>query len=110
MEHGTPGESYIVGGGPATLVELFDVVAEAAGRDPPRAVSPALFGALTPVAALLERVVTLPTAYRTESLRVLAGVTYLGDNSKATAELGLEHRPLREGLAETVRYELDRLS
>jgi nucleoside-diphosphate-sugar epimerase len=85
-------------------------VADAADRDPPRAVPPALFGALAPVASLLERVVTLPKDYRAESLRVLAGVTYLGDNSKATEELGLEHRPLAEGLAETVRYELERLS
>jgi hypothetical protein len=27
----------------------------------------------------------------------LGGVTYLGDNSKSRAELGLEHRSLREG-------------
>jgi nucleoside-diphosphate-sugar epimerase len=108
MERGTPGEEYIVGGDPATLVDLFDHVAEAAGRDPPRAVSPAVFGALAPVAGLLERLVPLPKEYRSESLRVLAGVTYLGDNAKATAELGLEHRPLREGLAETVAYERER--
>ena len=110
MEQGTPGESYVVGGEPVTLVELFDVIADVAGRKPPRAVSPVLFRTLAPVAALLERVATLPKDYRTESLRVLAGVTYLGDNSKAQAELGLEHRPLREGLEETVRHEMERLS
>jgi len=110
MEHGTPGESYIVGGEPASLVDLFDVIADVAGRDPPRAVSPALFGALAPVAGLIERLLSLPKAYRAESLRVLAGVTYLGDNSKARAELGLEHRPLREGLEETVRHEIGQLA
>lgn len=110
MEHGTPGEEYIVGGDPATLVEMFDIVADAADRDSPRAVSPAVFGALARVAAPLERVFTLPKDYRAESLRVLAGVTYLGDNSKAKDELGLDHRPLREGLQETVRNELERLS
>jgi nucleoside-diphosphate-sugar epimerase len=110
MEHGTPGEDYIVGGGPVTLVELFELVAELSGRDPPRTVSPWLFRVLAPVAGLLERVVTLPKDYRAESLRVLAGVTYVGDNAKATAELGLEHRPLREGLRETVEYELAHLS
>ena len=109
MERGTPGEEYIIGGDPATLVEMFEIVADIAGRDPPRSVPPALFGALAPVAGLLERVLTLPEEYRAERLRILAGVTYLGDNSAARAELGLEHRPLREGLEETVRYELERL-
>ena len=108
MEHGTPGEDYIVGGDPVTLVELFDVVAELSGRDPPRTVPPWLFRVLAPVAGLLERVVPLPKDYRAESLRVLAGATYIGDNSKATAELGLEHRPLREGLRATVEHELAR--
>ncbi|MFC6975039.1 NAD-dependent epimerase/dehydratase family protein [Halomicroarcula sp. GCM10025709] len=110
MEAGTPGESYNVCGEPATLVDLFDIVADVSGRDPPRAVSPALFRALAPVAGLLERVVTLPKEYRAESLRVLGGVTYLGDNSKATAELGLDHRPLRTGVAATVEHELARLA
>jgi nucleoside-diphosphate-sugar epimerase len=110
MEHGTPGEDYIVGGDPATLVEMFDVIADVAGRDPPRAVSPAVFRGLASAAGVLERTVTLPADYRAERLRVLGGVTYLGDNSKARAELGLEHRSLREGLEETVEYELGWLS
>lgn len=105
MERGTAGESYIVGGEPTTLVALFDIVADIADRAPPRAVSPAIFGALAPVADLLGRILTLPKEYRAERLRVLAGVTYLGDNSKAKDELGLEHRPLRDGLEETVAYE-----
>jgi nucleoside-diphosphate-sugar epimerase len=102
MEEGTPGESYHVCGAPATLVDLFDIVAEVSDRRPPRAVSPALFRALAPVASRLE--------YRAESLRVLGGVTYLGDNSKATAELGLDHRPLRAGLEATVDHEIERLA
>lgn len=110
MEQGTKGEEYIIGGDPTTLVDLFDIVAEIAERDPPRAVSPTLFSTLAPVAGILERVVTLPKNYRAESLRVLAGVTYLGDNSKATNDLGLGHRPLRAGLKETVAHEQRRLA
>ena len=106
MERGEPGAEYIVGGPIATLVEAFDYVAEAAGRPPPRALPPWVFGALAPVAQVLERVVTLPQDYRAETLRVLAGATYLGDNTRATQELGLEHRPLREGLAATVATEM----
>lgn len=110
MEHGRAGEEYIIGGEPTTLVDLFDIVGDCAVRDPPRAVSPALFSALAPIADVLERVVSLPKDYRAESLRVLSGVTYIGDNSKAKTELGLEHRPLREGLEETVTHELAELS
>jgi nucleoside-diphosphate-sugar epimerase len=39
-------------------------------------------------------------------LRVIAGVTYMGDNSKARRELGYNPRPFREGWAETVRHEM----
>lgn len=110
MEHGTPGEDYIVGGEPTTLVELFDIVAEIADREPPRAVSPAVFGSLAKLMALVGRVISLPKDYRAERLRVLSGITYLGDNSKAKAELGLEHRSLRAGLEETVTHELEQLA
>ena len=40
---------------------------------------------------------------------MLAGVTYWGDNAKATHELGLEHRPLEVGLAATLVHDRDRL-
>jgi nucleoside-diphosphate-sugar epimerase len=36
MEHGTSGEAYIIGGEPTTLVDLFGIVADTAGRKPPR--------------------------------------------------------------------------
>lgn len=110
MERGTVGEEYIIGGEPKTLVELFDIVAGIADRDPPRSVPHAVFGGLSRVAGILERVWTLPQEYRAERLRILDGVTYLGNNRKATDELGLTHRPLREGFEETVEHELAALS
>lgn len=109
MERGTPGEEYIVAGWPATLVEVFELAEELTGIPAPRAVPPGLFGAAARVAGLLERVVDLPADYRAETLRVLGGVTYLGDNAKARRELGIEHRPLREGLRELLAYELEAL-
>ena len=48
MEQGDPGAEYIVGGEVATLVEAFEHVADAAGRSPPRALPPWVFGALVP--------------------------------------------------------------
>jgi nucleoside-diphosphate-sugar epimerase len=109
MERGTPGEEYIVAGEPATLVEVFELAEELTGVPAPRAVPPGVFRVASRVAGVVERVVDLPADYRAETLRVLGGVTYLGDNEKARRELGLEHRPLREGLAELLAYELERL-
>ena len=48
----------------------------------------------------------LPPSYTSEGLRVIAGVTYMGDNSKARRELGYKPRPFREGWTETVRHEM----
>ena len=48
----------------------------------------------------------MPPAYSAEGLRVVAGVTYIGDNSRAKHELGWSVRPLREGLTETLRHEM----
>ena len=103
MDRGTPGESYIIAGPCHTLVEAFDVAAEVAGRPAPRLhVPPAVLKALAVVAELVGRVLPLPDMFSAESLRVTAGTTYLGDNSKAKRELGYDPRPLAEGLAETL--------
>jgi hypothetical protein len=53
----------------------------------------------------VESVVRLPPANSSETYRVLAGVTYLGRPDRAEHELGWRARPLREGLAETLRHE-----
>jgi hypothetical protein len=41
-----------------------------------------------------------------EGLRIIAGVTYIGNNCKAKRELSYDPRPLKEGLTETLRYEM----
>ena len=108
MDDGEPGEDYIVAGEPYTLVETFDIAESVTGIDAPRAISPVIFRGLSRVAAGVERVYTPPPMYRSEALRVLGGVTYWGDNSKAERELDLEHRPLAVGLRETFEYERER--
>jgi nucleoside-diphosphate-sugar epimerase len=105
MEEGEPGEDYIVAGEVATLTEVFEMAEDITGVPAPRAVRPVLFRAMAPVAGFLGRVLSLPEQYRAESLRTLGGVTYLGDNSRARRELGLEHRPLRGGLADLLEHE-----
>ena len=109
MERGEPGESYIVGGPTATLVEALAIAEEATGIPAPRAISPAWFRLMARLVAPVDDWLPLPAEYRAESLRALGGATYLGDNTKATRELGLEHRPLREGLAAMLEAERARL-
>jgi nucleoside-diphosphate-sugar epimerase len=48
----------------------------------------------------------VPDEYTSEGLRVIAGVTYIGDNSKAKRELGYDPRPVSEGWVATVKHEM----
>lgn len=47
--------------------------------------------------------------YTSEGMRILSGVTYWGNNSKAKRFLGFNPRPLREGLESTLRHEMSLL-
>src|SRR5438128_9664347 len=94
MEKGRSGESYIVAGPPHTLIEAFAVAERITGIPAPRFhASP---GLLRAIAALS----------RSERLRDVAGVTYLGNNGKARHELGFDPRPLDDGLRETLQHEM----
>jgi nucleoside-diphosphate-sugar epimerase len=107
MEHGRPGESYIVAGPRHTLVEALEMAQAITGVPAPRLrVSPALLRTAAGVMGLVERLVPVPEAYTAEYLRVSAGTTYLGDNAKARREWGYVPRPLQEGLEETLRHEM----
>ena len=107
MDDGTPGESYIVAGEPLSLVEVFEIVEAITGRRAPIAVPPAMFRILARLISPVDGL--LPRQYSAEAMRVLGGVTYYGDNSKATRELDLEHRPIRAGLQETLESEMVQL-
>jgi nucleoside-diphosphate-sugar epimerase len=109
MDRGEPGSTYIIAGEPATLTTVLALAEELTGIPAPRAVSPWWFQLLARVVEPLDGVVPIPPDYRAESLRVLAGTTYLGDNTKAKRELGLDHRPLRDGLEAMLSAELARL-
>jgi nucleoside-diphosphate-sugar epimerase len=107
MERGVPGRSYFLAGPVHTIVEAMDLAAEITGLPAPRLKIPprVLRGAarlMTPV----DRLLTLPSRLTPESLRVIGGVTYIGSNERARRELGWEPRSLREGLTETLRYEM----
>ena len=59
--------------------------------------------------SVLERVISLPAFFRSESLNAVAGITCLGNDDKARRELGFSARPLEIGLKETLLHELDLL-
>ena len=107
MEKGSAGETYIITGPRHTFQEAFDMAARIAKvRAPLVHFGPYTMRALAFLMKRVGRVANLPPALQSESLRVLAGTTYFGSNEKAIRDLGLTSRPLDEGLAQTIEYEL----
>jgi nucleoside-diphosphate-sugar epimerase len=108
MEKGKIGESYIIAGEPCKLVDAFKLASEITGKRAPATVPYQMMKVMSVLVRPLDN--HLPESYTSEGLRVVAGVTYLGDNSKAKRELGYQPRPLREGWAETLRHEMKLLN
>ncbi len=103
MENGKTGETYIIAGPPHTFEEALDIAEGVPGIPAPKIkVAPGILRAMSKLSSVAERFIHLPPEYTSEGLRVVAGVTYLGDNSKAQKELGYLPRPLSEGLKETL--------
>jgi nucleoside-diphosphate-sugar epimerase len=110
MRVGKPGASYNIGGPVHTLTDALRLAQSITGVRPPAiTASPGMMCALAGTMSLVERVLPVPEDFSGEYLRVSAGVTYLGDSSKATRELGFAPRPLAEGLRETLLYEMGQL-
>jgi dihydroflavonol-4-reductase len=65
--------------------------------------------AMAAIMGVVEKIISAPEAYTSEGLRVIAGVTYIGNNAKAKRELGYNPRPLKEGLTETLHHEMELL-
>ena len=109
MVRGVPGESYAICGPPHTLVEAFEIAERITGIPAPRLrVPPGVLRAASTLTARLERLVPLPLpeTYTAEGLRIVAGVTYLGDSSKARRDLDFDPRPLEVGLRDTLEHEM----
>lgn len=109
MEKGTPGEEYIVAGEPRTMSEVLGYAEDITGIPAPRVAPDRVFGGLATVMRGIERIATPPEGLEAEMMAFFAGRQYLVDNSKANRELGITHRPLREGLAEYLAWEADQL-
>jgi nucleoside-diphosphate-sugar epimerase len=107
MEKGLSGETYIIAGEPRTYVSAFQLASQITGKRAPIAVPHQIFKALSFLIKPFDSF--LPEMYTSETLRLLGGVTYWGDNSKARRELGYAPRLLREGWEETLRHEMSLL-
>jgi nucleoside-diphosphate-sugar epimerase len=107
MEKGAPGETYIIAGEPGTFRDVFQLASHITGKPAPRAVPHQIFKALSFLVKPFDSI--MPELYTSEALRILGGVTYWGDNSKAKRFLGYHPRPLREGLESTLKHEMSLL-
>ena len=104
MEKGRIGESYIICGEPYALYNAYLLASQVSGKNAPMAVSPKMLKVLSVLVKPLDAV--LPESYTSEGLRIIAGVTYIGNNSKAKHELGYDPRPVSEGWVETIKQEM----
>jgi len=107
MEAGTPGASYIIAGSQHTLVDALNIAEGITGVPAPRFhIPPAAMKGIAMMMSVVERAMPVPPNYSAEYLRVGAGTTYIGDNTKARRELGYAPRPFEEGLRETLHHEM----
>lgn len=107
MEKGKSGETYIIAGEPVKVADAFLLASQITGRRAPMVVPHQMIKLMSYLARPFDN--WLPESYTSEGLRIVAGVTYLGDNSKAKRELGYNPRPLREGWEQTLRHEMNLL-
>jgi nucleoside-diphosphate-sugar epimerase len=105
MEKGKAGESYNICGPRYTLVDALKVAEQLTGVPAPRLhFPPAALKATAALMSVIERFIRVPDQYTSEYLRVAAGVTYVGDDSKARRDLGFAPRPLADGLRDTLAW------
>ena len=109
MDAGQPGEAYLLTGPVHEFEDAFAIAARLAGKRPPFLhPGPVTMRAAAAIAALLERWEVQPPV-PAETLRLMAGTTWIGSSAKAEKELGWSARPLEEGLRHTIEHELRQL-
>lgn len=105
MEKAAPGSTYIIAGPRHTFVEGCKIASELTGTKMPLTMPLGMLKMMSGIMGVVEKVIPIEGVYSSEGQRILAGVTYIGDNGKAKRDLGYNPRPLREGLAQTFDYE-----
>jgi nucleoside-diphosphate-sugar epimerase len=107
MEKGAPGETYIIAGEACTYEDMMKLSNHITGKPVPMFLPPGVFKVMAAMMKPFDAF--LPEMYNSETLRVVAGTTYWGDNSKAKRFLGYNPRPLTEGLESTLKHEMSLL-
>ena len=104
LERGRIGECYILGGRDMGMAELLALVAEAAGRKPPRVKLPV--AALYPLALASEALARVAgiEPIVTRDILAMAKKKMFFSSAKAQAELGYAPRPAREAVADAVAW------
>lgn len=103
MEKGKVGETYMICGEPYHTADAFKLASQITGKRAPMGLPYQLFKFMSLFVKPFDAV--MPEIFTSEGLRVIAGVTYWGDNSKAKRELGYTVRPFREGWGETLLHQ-----
>ena len=106
MEKGKAGENYNICGPTYTFIDALKIANEITGIRLPMAVPAGMIRAMSTMMHGFDKFIPVPESYTGEGLRIIAGVTYIGTNAKAKRELGYDPRPLKEGLAETLKHEM----
>ncbi|MHC3438656.1 NAD-dependent epimerase/dehydratase family protein [Natrialbaceae archaeon A-gly3] len=109
MKEGDVGEEYIISSEPREVVDVFDIAEDLTGVSAPRTVSPLWFKLLGKVLTPVDWITTPPEGFEPETFRTFGGTEILVDNSKAKRELGIEHRPLEDGLRDYLAWEMEQL-
>jgi dihydroflavonol-4-reductase len=105
LDRGKAGETYVISGPATTMREAIGVVADLAGRKPPRGALPTpLLKAMIPIGPLVGKIMGQPPNLR-ELISSADGVTFWASYDKARRELGYEPRGLEEGLRALLQAE-----
>jgi nucleoside-diphosphate-sugar epimerase len=109
MDQGRVGETYLLTGPVHTFEEALDLAAHIAHkRAPIFHPRPVVMRTAGKLVGMLEKWdMHLPIA--AETLRLMAGTTWIASSAKAEKELGFTARPLDEGLRHTIEHELRQL-
>lgn len=107
LDRGVPGESYIICGPAHELEAVIDLAETLTGIPAPRLRVPGwLMRQASRMAGPIHRMIPLRGQAHPETLRVVGGVTYLGDNAKAKRELDYAPRSLEDGLPSVLAHEM----
>jgi dihydroflavonol-4-reductase len=104
LQHGRPGEAYILGSENLMLGEFFNLIAAQAHRRPPAVKLP--IAPLMPLAWLLERIAnsTGKTPLMTPEILRMARKKMFFSSAKAITELGYKPRPAHDAVTDALDY------